>query len=297
MSDDGRYAIVVIAMLGNVFSPWYAEARQHGNVDPLMHSTMNISIHELGKAHYWSLSERGRHEVTRSEHHLQIGANEMEWRGDSLYLNLNDKQAPFRNSLRGSVRLTPKASSADHINLDTAGEHIWRPYASTARIEASFESPSLHFSGNGYFDSNRGNAPLEDTFRRWSWGRFTLQDGSIVVAYDCELKNGRTTHSLRRIEDSHVALLSPNMLSDTPLPRIGWGIDRSVKSDEGASAKVVAELLSSPFYGRSIVRTTLFGQPALGVHEVVSLERFSERWVRFLLPFRMIDARHNGRIP
>jgi len=291
LSDDRRYALVVIAMIGNVFSPWYAAARRRGATDPLMHCTMNISLREIGGAHHWSLSERGKHQVVRGEYSLRIGANEMEWRGDSLYLHIDDKQAPFRTPLRGQLKLTPEATCDHQIDLDTSGKHVWRPHASKARVRAVFDAPSLSFGGDGYFDSNRGTEPLESAFRGWSWSRLVLRDGSVVVAYDCEQKNGTTIHDLRRIVGAHAMALPTSALVEARLPRAGWGLGRTVRSDKNARARVVAELLSSPFYARSIVETQIFGQPAVGVHEVVSLDRFAERWVQFLLPFRMIDAR------
>jgi carotenoid 1,2-hydratase len=46
LSDDGAHALTLIAMLGNVFSPFYARARaQGGPADPLAHCTMNVALY------------------------------------------------------------------------------------------------------------------------------------------------------------------------------------------------------------------------------------------------------------
>ena len=65
-----------------------------------------------------------------------------------------------------------------------------------------------------------------------------------------------------------------------------WRMARSTRSDDGA-ASIVRTLEDSPFYARSAVATRLRGAPVLAMHEALSLDRFSRRWVQTLLPFRM----------
>ena len=296
VSDDRKHAMVIIGMLGNVFSPSYARARKNGKlVDPLNFSTMNVALYELGangkKRTHWALTERGRHEIKRSETRLDIGPSRMQWEDGTLVVHLDEITAPFRTPLRGTVRVTPSAWSNESVAIDAAGKHEWRPYAPKARVSAYFSAPALSFEGEGYLDSNRGECALETSFREWTWSRMTLQDGSVVVAYDCTLTNGERTSDLRHLTAHGVHSLSPTVLETRPLPSLNWGLARGVRADRASSARMLAPLEDGPFYGRALVEATVLGQPAIGTHEVVSLERFDRAWVQFLLPFRMIDAR------
>ena len=47
------------------------------------------------------------------------------------------------------------------------------------------------------------------------------------------------------------------------------------------------QLEDTPFYARSLLATTLLGEPVTAVHESLSMLRFRQRWVQYLLPFRM----------
>jgi carotenoid 1,2-hydratase len=64
-----------------------------------------------------------------------------------------------------------------------------------------------------------------------------------------------------------------------------WRVGRSVRSDEGLMA--VKTLEDTPFYARSQLRRESGGHAELAMHESLDLDRFSRRWVRTLLPFRM----------
>jgi carotenoid 1,2-hydratase len=63
-----------------------------------------------------------------------------------------------------------------------------------------------------------------------------------------------------------------------------WRINRATHGD---AARIAATLEDTPFYARSVVTSRLFGRDAMVMHESLDLERFSSRWVKMLLPFRM----------
>jgi carotenoid 1,2-hydratase len=46
-------------------------------------------------------------------------------------------------------------------------------------------------------------------------------------------------------------------------------------------------LVDAPFYARSIIDTTLYGEPVEAVHESLLLNRFRSPVVQAMLPFRM----------
>ncbi|MEY4847266.1 MAG: hypothetical protein RLZZ36_379, partial [Pseudomonadota bacterium] len=83
LSDCGQYGLTVIAMLGCVFSPWYARARRHGQVDPVQHSALNVVLYR-GQGRRWAMTERDATAVTRHEDQLTIGPSRVTWDGEAL---------------------------------------------------------------------------------------------------------------------------------------------------------------------------------------------------------------------
>jgi len=71
----------------------------------------------------------------------------------------------------------------------------------------------------------------------------------------------------------------------SPLPRTGWRVARSTRSEGAAS--VLQTLEDAPFYARSLVQSNLCGQAVTAVHESLSLQRFVQPVVQCMLPFRM----------
>jgi carotenoid 1,2-hydratase len=284
VSDDGASSIVLIAMLGNVFSPRWARARRRDpTASSLDFSTLNVALRS-GDRSRWALTERGRGAVERSAEHLAIGASELHWHGEQLVVRVDERSAPWGQPVRGTVRLTPLAASDLVVDLDPCGLHTWSPRVPVARIEVVFDEPRVRFTGTGYLDLNRGAGPLEETFAAWSWSR--VSDGErAAIAYDVTMRDGRTR--VRAFGSEHgraLAAAAADALVDLPSTR--FGLLRSARC-EAAPMRVLRTLEDGPFYARSVVETTLGGRRALGIHETVSLDRFRSAWVRFLVPFRM----------
>jgi carotenoid 1,2-hydratase len=171
VSDDGASSVVVIAMLGNAFSPRWARARQRDpGASSLDFSAMNVALHSGGSSR-WVLTERGRGSVVRSPEHVAIGSSAMTWEGDDLVVRIDERSAPWRERVRGTIRLVPLAHSELVVDLDPGGLHTWAPRVPIARVEVDFEEPRIRFRGTGYLDTNQGTVPLEDTFASWSWSR------------------------------------------------------------------------------------------------------------------------------
>jgi carotenoid 1,2-hydratase len=284
VSDDGASSIVVIAMLGNAFSPRWANARRRDpSASSLDFSTFNVSLRS-GSGSCWALTERGRGAVCRGPGHLAVGASEMQWRGDRLEVRIDERSAPWGSPVRGTVRLTPLAASEMTVDLDPSGLHSWSPRIPVARIEVEFQDPRVRFTGVGYLDMNRGAVPLEDTFASWSWSR--VSDGErAAIAYDVTLRDGR--HCARAFgAEPDGALAAIAVAPRVVLPSTRFGLARAGRSEAGPM-ELLRTLEDGPFYARSLVSATLGGRRALGMHETVSLERFRAPWVRFLVPFRM----------
>ncbi len=284
MSDDGAEALTAIAFVGSVFSPYYAAARRRGPADPAEHCALNVAVYGRSGKH-WSMTERGRRALHCSPSRLGIGPSALDWQDGTLTLEFDEVTVPWPRRLRGRVQLRAGASFDHAVSLDPAGLHHWAPLAPAARVEVDLEAPRRRWAGHGYLDTNWGSAPLEQGFAAWHWSRATLADGSTVVLYDLAPRGAPArAFGLRCGRDGTVTDLDPPPAH--ALPGTGWGIARRTRGTPGA-ARVLRTLEDTPFYARSLLEARLLDEELTAVHESLSLDRFSTRWVQALLPFRM----------
>ncbi len=131
---------------------------------------------------------------------------------------------------------------------------------------------------------NAGSEPLEEGFQDWTWSRASLSNGAAVV-YDATRRQGAPLSMALRFDRSG-RFERADPPPQAKLPRTFWRLPRETRSEDGA-AVIVKELEDAPFYSRSTIASRLFGEPALGVHESLSLDRFRNPVVRMMLPFRM----------
>jgi carotenoid 1,2-hydratase len=267
-----------------VFSPYYARARGRGAADPLQHCAVNVALYGPGGKR-WAMTERGRASVSRAAATLAIGSSALAWDGATLTVTLDEVTAPWPARIRGTVRLHAAALTGHVVALDGAGAHRWQPIAPCARVEVALTDPTTRWSGQGYFDANAGDAPLEDTFSHWHWSRACRPDATAILYDVCRRDGARTTLALHCDDQGSVQeFASPPLVR---LPPSRWRIDRLTRTDDGSAARVTRTLEDAPFYARSLVASQLLGKPTVAVHESLSLTRFRATWVRMLLPFRM----------
>jgi carotenoid 1,2-hydratase len=285
LSDDGRHGITIIALIGSVFSPYYAHARRRGRGDPENHCALNVALYGSDRKR-WAMTERGRGRLVRSASELVIGPSSVRWEQDCLSIHINELGAPLPRRVRGIVRVHPKALTGHSEQLDGSGRHRWSPIAPESRVEVDMEQPSLRWSGDGYLDSNSGDEPLESGFRCWDWSRSKLSRGSAVL-YDVTRYDGeRMPLALRFDGKGGVEPFEPP--PSMPLPStFWWRIPRAAQTETNSTASVIETLEDTPFYARSKVNARLLGEWVTAFHESLSLERFNAGWVQALLPFRM----------
>jgi carotenoid 1,2-hydratase len=143
----------------------------------------------------------------------------------------------------------------------------------------------------GYFDSNTGSVPLENSFSKWTWSRASLAD-STVVLYDVSSRPDThppsdAAHSLALKFAANGAVEQIAPPPSLSLPMAGWRVPRQTRADVGGSVRIVKTLENSPFYSRTLLDTCLLGERRAAVHESLDLDRFRSLWVQCLLPFRM----------
>ena len=120
---------------------------------------------------------------------------------------------------------------------------------------------------------------------RWSWCRADLKDGAAIL-YDVERRDGSGQNlSLHFGQDGSRREIRPPL--SAPLPSTAfWRMPRETRSDDGRS-RVLTTFEDTPFYSRSLLASTLAGEPVRAVHESLSLDRFRNPLVQLMLPFRM----------
>jgi len=287
LSADGRHGVSIIAFIGSVFSPYYAFARRNGGGDPLNHCALNVAFYNDSRKS-WAMTERGRAHVHATASSFAIGPSMVAWDGDVLTIEINETTAPIPSSLRGVVRVYPKALPRRTFDLDAAGFHSWQPIAPCAHVEVLMSQPSLRWRGAGYVDSNRGRAPLEAGFESWHWSRADLREGTAVLYDVTDRSRSQASLALLFTPSGKIEEFTPPPKVELPSTR--WKIARQTRSDGAQPARVVKTLESAPFYARSLVKTGLLGQQAFAMHESLSLGRFRSGWVQAMLPFRMPRA-------
>ncbi|HJK97565.1 MAG TPA: carotenoid 1,2-hydratase [Polyangiaceae bacterium LLY-WYZ-14_1] len=298
MSDDGSLAIVVIAMVGNPFSPEYFRARRRGGASALHHAAMNVALYgrrrgllSPGTPSAFALDEGPIPHAFRTAGGLRIGRSTMAWEGDRLVVDLDERTTELGvgrpRPVRGRIVITPEAMPGLDLPIDEHGQHRWWPVAPLARIDVALREPAVRFSGHGYHDANAGEVGLERSFDRWSWSRARLPRGAgAALTYDVRCRSGATrTHAFRVAGNGDVDGLGDTWTA--PLERSAWGLDRVARVDRGASARLVRSLEDGPFYTRSLVETRLRGAPVLAMHESLAGDRLRQAWVRFCTAYRM----------
>ncbi|WP_246739343.1 hydratase [Bradyrhizobium aeschynomenes] len=284
MSDDGRFGLTIIAFVGSVFSPYYAWARRRGPADPENHCALNVALYGA-RARRWSMTERSSRAIARDNQRFAVGPSHLEWNGRELMIEVNEVTVPWPLPLRGKVRVVPTALNEIAFTLDAEGRHRWQPIAPCCRVSVDFDHPDLHWRGDGYFDINHGDAPLERDFTSWQWSRAATRTGT-VVSYDTVARAGvDKTIALHVDPDAKLERIAP--LLESPLRKTLWRVDRSARADADTSVRVVSTLEDAPFYARSHLAARIRGEDAAVMHESLSLDRFQMPIVQAMLPFRM----------
>jgi carotenoid 1,2-hydratase len=287
VSDDGAWSIVIIALLGNPFSPRYARARgASGRARALDYCAMNVALYGP-RGSLWALREREIGDGHRGATEVAIGGSRMGWKGDALTVDIDETTSPLSRSVRGRITFHPEASPGAAFSLDEMGRHSWWPVAPGGRIEVALDEPSVRFSGHGYHDANSGDVPLEATFARWTWCRARASDRETRVTYDVTETTGKERNLSLDFDTRRGELQSTAPLRSSPLATTAWRIERQTRVDGAHLPRVARTLEDTPFYARALIDTAVRGRRVIGVHETLSLDRFSRDWVRFLLGFRM----------
>ena len=264
-----------------MFSPYYAWSRRFGAGDPLRHCCLNVALY--GTPRRWAMTERGAAQRSASE--LTIGRSTLHWDNDALTFHIVER-TPLRQRLRGTVKVHPAALTGQTFPLDAAAQHRWSPLAPRAHVEVALQEPALTWSGPGYFDTNDGDVPLEQSFARWTWSRANLADSTAILYEVATHKDSGAALALQIDRAGGISHFTAP--PTTPLPPTRWRVARETRSTGAAQVRKTLE--DTPFYARSVLSTELLGQRVEAMHESLSLDRFRLPLVQAMLPFKMPRA-------
>jgi carotenoid 1,2-hydratase len=280
LSYDGAKAISIIGFIGSVFSPWYAWS---GRKNPHNHCCINVAMY--GKGWRWTMTERGEESLRQSKDQLKIGPSSFTWDKGKLIIDINEMSSPHLDRVIGKVTITPKVITSVEVNLTSDGSHIWRPFAPNADIHVEIEKKGWDWKGHGYFDANFGTRALEQDFSYWTWSRLPCTEGSIAFYDAIRRKEEPLSVSLKFHSNGRVEEI--NAPPEARLSRSLWAVKRRTRSDNGYQPTQVKHMLDAPFYTRSAIKTKIYGEETIGVHEALDLDRFSSPLLKPFLAVRV----------
>lgn len=283
LSNDGEFALTLIAFIGSVFSPYYAWSRRR---DPMNHCALNVALYGP-RGRRWTMTERGRNSVRLAENEFGIGPSQISWNSAGLTIDIRETGMPIPYPVRGRVHLLPRAISKRIFAIDAGRSHNWQPIAPFADVEVDFEAPGLSWRGHGYFDMNFGDSPLEDAFDYWDWSRLHHKNGVTSISYTADSRDGsQVSHALRFGRDGSLERTICQTGIELPPTRI-FGIRRRAHSIDSFPIALGTTLEDTPFYSRSTISSRIDGEWAAGVHESLDGSRLRKTLVKMMLPFRM----------
>jgi len=113
ISDDGQFGFSIIAMIGSVFSPYYAWS---GREKPNDYVALNVGLYGKGVKR-WTMTERTEKALIQTPERLVIGPSSLEWDGETLLVHINEWANPIFRKVEGTLRLTPSAPHRLNLNL------------------------------------------------------------------------------------------------------------------------------------------------------------------------------------
>ncbi|MFN3958859.1 MAG: hypothetical protein ACK4NP_02985 [Parvularculaceae bacterium] len=278
-SADGAAALTIIAFIGSVFSPYYAWS---GRRAPENHCALNVALY--GRRRRWAMTERSRARIDLAPDRFTIGRSALEWRKDELTIDIDEHGAPLPRPLRGRVTVRPAALTGRIFLIDAQGRHRWRPLAPRSHVTVAFDDPAVSWSGEGYFDANDGEEPLEDAFHSWNWARLSAEGSPPLILYDTAPRRGDPRRLALEVsaDGGLIERRSPPLVRAAPTP-----VFRMERLLGGNGARLSATLEDAPFYSRSLMETMVDARRYRGFHESFSGDRLRSPIVKAMLPFRM----------
>lgn len=191
ISDDGKTSFVIIFYEGNPFSRRYIEAIKEKHTAEHF-PAISLSVYNEGKPVYYGFEEVTKKEayfsstwpegkIGSSEFRLEENENEL-----TYHIEINHSM-PNGDTLEATLRF--RSSDTESLSGDGVGmpdgAHSWNLVQPLAEVTGlinirGYKEFSSKFSGSGYHDHNAGEEPMKDSFDEWYWGRFHLNEQTLI---------------------------------------------------------------------------------------------------------------------
>jgi carotenoid 1,2-hydratase len=273
LSDDGEWAVVLIAFIGMPMSPDYLLAQAEGHGEPEDYCGQAVSVYYRGKRIAFSFLGT----CFEPPDPLCMADVEVQCEGAELPAKMMEGADPH-----AWVLVAPRRRARVHVTLREEGAPV---------LEHTFE-------GWAYTDRNGGKHAMQEDFRDWYWGRIHAPDRTVVYL---ATPNASTPFLFvgHVLTGSSVLEKWSNVnitLSDYRPTIMGLWAATSIRLDgecDNRTNYVVARrhsvLDSGPFYSRYLARFEVNGVKAgMGIAEYMDVRRLGAPWIRpFLrLPWR-----------
>jgi len=276
VSVDSVYSIVVIFYDGNPFSKRYIRALDGGG-DCLASDfpAISISIYREGRPIYYGFEEVEKSDAEFSASRPEGSVKKNRFDGvmneeEMLYTLHLDHEVQNGDRLTGELEFrSSQTEMGDGFTNkdDRGGDHVWNLVQPKSKVQgelqiSGFYEETISFEGRGYHDHNTGNEPMKKSFTEWYWGRFHLEDSTLV--FYLMLENGEWIRRAWLLgDDGSVTSVADGeniKMEDRELTMFGLKSARKIEY-EGEALKFFIQqdspVDSGPFYQRYLSRLIL----------------------------------------
>lgn len=295
MSEDG-YSIVIIFYDGNPFSRRYIEAI-NGPAEGVAGSfpALSISLYRDGKPLYYGFRECDPLDAEFSEDHPSGSVEQSRFsfetdENELIYRVELDQKLAGGDTIRGSLefRSPQKELFGSDEEASERAPHKWNLIQPKCRVAGEiriggYSEEMISFHGIGYHDHNTGREPMKESFDEWYWGRYHLEDATLVY-YLMNLDGNWEKEFWLIGDDGTVEKGESASMSEKGLSFFGLETARKIEfTGSGYSAHLQLDRLidNGPFYqrfeGRLLFNRGEKIETARGISEYIRPERIYSR--------------------
>ena len=192
LSEDRNWFFVIIFYQGNPFSPEYIRNIENKSSCPDEFPAVSISIYNRNKTEFYSFVEYsadefnwntnsdscsvGPHSFSKSENDSKL-----------VYSIVLNDVLPSGHSIKAELEFNSSIITEPTIDSKNPNEHhFWNLIQPKAEVSGTIEIKgksgfqNIEFTGYGYHDHNVGLEPMKEDFKDWYWGRYHLENSTLI---------------------------------------------------------------------------------------------------------------------
>ncbi len=286
LSEDRNWFFVIIFYQGNPFSPEYIRSIKKNSTDPDQFPAVSISIYNRNKTEFYSFVEYsaddfnwdtesdscsvGPHRFSKSENESKL-----------VYSIVLNDVLPSGHSIKAELEFNSSIITEPTIDSKNPNEHhFWNLIQPKAEVSGTIEIKgksgfqNIEFTGSGYHDHNVGLEPMKEDFKDWYWGRYHLENSTLIYyvmnrlnekqhkAWLISNENGEVIDEFSSVE---IEGFLRNMFGLRSARKI------SLKSGESeVTVQAALPLDDGPFYQRFLGRAIMHKDGKVSVAEGIS---------------------------